>query len=288
VLVSDHGQGKMLRYVNLNAWLMSKDLLVLTSEGAKRLQQGDTITTLKINGYDYYARIKPKLTAHDIEWSKTKAYSVNNELININLQGREGRGCVRAGEEYDEVREYVKEELLKLEDGMNRTGIVEEVYYREELYEGEHVNKLPDIMFTYKGDSLYYNPSLNIGYFPHREILYDKAPDHCFELERSAHHTRHGIFLAYGPDINEGKKVTNAENIDVAPTVLHLLGIPIPEDMDGKVLRQIIRRESPLAAREITREKVKCQDSAKTDQESGYTEEEEKEIERRLKALGYV
>ncbi|MBC8462007.1 MAG: alkaline phosphatase family protein, partial [Deltaproteobacteria bacterium] len=287
MIVSDHGQGKMLRYVNFNAWLMSKNLLALTAEGGERLGQDDTITTMKINGQSYYAKIKPMITASDIDWNRTKAYSANNASININLQGREVQGCVKEGEEYHNIRTYLKEELLKVKD-TNGQCIVEEVFSREDLYEGEEVSKLPDIIFAYKNDSFYYNPSINVGYFPSQEIIYDEAPEYCFELERSAEHTRYGIFIAYGPDINEGEKIQGAENIDIAPTALHILRTPVPEDIEGKVLKEIFKKDSPLATFETLQEKIEKSDSPQTCQEYGYTEEEEKDIERRLRELGYL
>ena len=59
-----------------------------------------------------------------------------------------------------------------------------------------------------------------------------------------------GIFLTYGPNIKKGSEITNAEIIDIAPTILHIMGIPIPKDTNGKVLKEIFEEESELAKRE--------------------------------------
>jgi predicted AlkP superfamily pyrophosphatase or phosphodiesterase len=50
------------------------------------------------------------------------------------------------------------------------------------------------------------------------------------------------IFLAAGPGIKSGKTVSLVHNIDVAPTIMHLLGIEPAETVDGRVLREILRR----------------------------------------------
>ena len=52
------------------------------------------------------------------------------------------------------------------------------------------------------------------------------------------HHLR-GIVIASGPGVRKGVRVENASLLDVAPTVLHLLDLPIGADMDGKVMQQL-------------------------------------------------
>jgi hypothetical protein len=98
-------------------------------------------------------------------------------------------------------------------------------------------------------------------------------------------HRSTGIFVAAGPDIREGKQIEGARIVDVAPTVLHALELPIPEDMDGEPLLQIlhddyqaahpVRYSTPRAAEEAAPAAV-------------YDEEDAAEMERRLRGLGYV
>ena len=82
--------------------------------------------------------------------------------------------------------------------------------------------------------------------------------------------------------------INNAENIDITPTVLHILGVPIPEDIEGKVLKGIFRKESKLATAEIWRVKAKDPESTQDLKMLGYTEEEEKLVEQRLRSFGYL
>jgi len=55
----------------------------------------------------------------------------------------------------------------------------------------------------------------------------------------------YGIFFISGPGIK------NAKIIDVAPTILHLFNISIPDNIDGRVLTECFEEDSKLAKREI-------------------------------------
>ncbi len=55
----------------------------------------------------------------------------------------------------------------------------------------------------------------------------------------SGHHRMEGIFLASGPSFGEGE-ITKAEILDLAPTLLHALGYAVPDDMDGRVMHEVL------------------------------------------------
>jgi hypothetical protein len=50
-----------------------------------------------------------------------------------------------------------------------------------------------------------------------------------------------GVFIANGPQIREGKYVGRVDTVDVAPTILRLLDIPIPKNLEGKIPRGMFR-----------------------------------------------
>jgi len=64
-------------------------------------------------------------------------------------------------------------------------------------------------------------------------------------------HSLYGIFYISEPGIRKNHEIKNIKNIDLAPTILHLFNIPIPNDMDGIVLIECFEEESELAKREI-------------------------------------
>jgi predicted AlkP superfamily phosphohydrolase/phosphomutase len=87
-------------------------------------------------------------------------------------------------------------------------------------------------------------------YISSPSLLITKLFDDKLGDERNTHELK-GIFLAYGHDIKKGAEIQNAKIYDLAPTILHLMDVSIPKDMDGKVLKEIFKEDSELAKREI-------------------------------------
>ena len=81
-----------------------------------------------------------------------------------------------------------------------------------------------------------------------------------------------------GPDIKKGKKIS-AKIIDIAPTILYMNNVAIPTDIDGKVLKEALNIEYKIEYQKpIPKEKELLE----------YSEEESKELQKRLKGLGYM
>jgi arylsulfatase A-like enzyme len=101
-----------------------------------------------------------------------------------------------------------------------------------------------------------------------------------------AGHNINGIFLAHGPDFKDtGEELESLEIYDLAPTILHIYDVPIPEDMDGRVLKEIFKPESGSARREIRYQKTK---EMKKEIKKRLSEGEEEKIKEKLRALGYL
>ena len=90
--------------------------------------------------------------------------------------------------------------------------------------------------------------------------------------------------MTMGEGIIEGSEIKNANILDLSPTLLYMLNIHLPDDMDGKVLNIFeqfyylhnpIRRIKPSSVKEEKRAQI-------------WDEIEEQEIKKRLKALGYL
>jgi arylsulfatase A-like enzyme len=103
---------------------------------------------------------------------------------------------------------------------------------------------------------------------------------------KSGTHRDDGIFLALGAGVRPGHRIDTARIIDLAPTILHLLGVPVPDDMDGRVLQEVLSddcQRHPVVERPANEPapQASCEESA-------YSTEEEQVISDRLRALGYV
>ena len=90
--------------------------------------------------------------------------------------------------------------------------------------------------------------------------------------------------MAMGKDIRAGVKLRRASIMDIAPTLLHDLQMPIPSDMDGRVLEEIFNQDF------LRRVPISYVDSlsGKPPKDTDYTAEEEQAIIRRLQDLGYL
>ncbi len=95
-----------------------------------------------------------------------------------------------------------------------------------------------------------------------------------------------GIILARGPHIRRAAHIDGAGIIDVAPTVLYALGMPIPTDMDGKPLAGLFEEAHMQQTEASYTDERKHEDVA--DDEYGYSEEEEESVRLKLEALGYL
>ena len=115
------------------------------------------------------------------------------------------------------------------------------VYKNNEIYWGQNLNKVPDIIGIP-------NPRYNVNSsLFSKSILSDRSPS-----SPGQHFAQpNGILIASGPDIKPGDKTEAARLIDIAPTVLHMMGLPVPQDMDGRVLKELFKEESDPAQRDI-------------------------------------
>jgi len=64
---------------------------------------------------------------------------------------------------------------------------------------------------------------------PHLSGFHEDAPD--------------GLLIVHGPGIAEGVKIQGASVLDVAPTLLYLMDLPLGQDMDGKLLFEVLEQE---------------------------------------------
>src|SRR5690349_19714227 len=171
-----------------------------------------------------------------ISWKETKAYRFPMyppvEGIMINVVGRQPEGCVQPGEEYEALRTRILEEARSLRDPKTGELVVLEAYRREELYHGERIETAPDIILVtqdcYKGGT-----SVD-------ELVSDVPLDVLSKL--SGVHRMDGIIAAQGPHLRWNQKLEGAGIIDVAPTILYALNMPIPSDMDGKPLTSMFEQ----------------------------------------------
>jgi arylsulfatase A-like enzyme len=100
-------------------------------------------------------------------------------------------------------------------------------------------------------------------------------------LQVSGAHDDRGILLAKGPHLARGKTVYDAKLIDMTPTILHAMELPVPSEMDGQVLTEIFADGDRVV------ESVEL-DLLKKTADSHLSEDEEQLIKDKLKGWGYL
>jgi len=286
IFISDHGFGQCRSKVFLNTWLEDKGFLrfketndvrgrmnvirgALDSLGVDTRKIVDLAKRFGVGGILSRKGAALSRFAAGIDWENTVAYCHGTNSVRINLKGREPSGSV-SKEDYYEVAEKVRKELLSMKDE-DGTPVITGVKLREEIYAGEEVERASDIVITEHDTSVWF-------YYSEGTI-----PDQLFEESgwASGNHKPNGIFLGVGPSF-EQCEVQGADIIDIAPTVLALMGIAIPDDMDGEVIYSSLNRSGVFPIRYTESELYSSELGG------GFSDKQRGEIEERLRGLGYL
>lgn len=178
-----------------------------------------------------------------IDWENTKAVAVPGGIY-INTVDKP-RGIVGLGGEYEKLRDEIinKLENIQVINPETNKRLAIEAYKPEELYSGSALDGAPDIMLVIEGYA--WGCIWNV---PNEDKLIDRlAP---------AHHNVDGVFFAYGPSVKEGVKLENLKITDITPTILHVFGLPVPGDMDGRVMKEMFKEGSDPATRPVKHQAI--------------------------------
>jgi len=213
MVMSDHGFHSFRREVNLNTWLVKDGYLAF--QGQESAKKGLE---------DLFGRGR---FWEGVDWSKTRAYAVGLGQIYFNLKGRESQGVVSAGAEYKALQEEIASKLVGLKDPDTGEPVFRAIYKRDDISKGEFLNNAPDLQVGF-------NDGYRVGWQDtlgsiRRAVVENNnkkwSGDHC----ATATEISGGVFFS-------NRKTTTAEPsiMDLSPTILKLLEVPLPSDLDGK------------------------------------------------------
>jgi predicted AlkP superfamily phosphohydrolase/phosphomutase len=204
LVVSDHGAKRMDGAIAINEWLWKKGWLAL-KESPTQLTKFDIAM---------------------VDWSKTKAWSTGGYYgrIFMNVESREAQGTIPK-KDYEKVRDELAAAIAAIPDEKGQA-LKNQVFKPEETYQ-QVKGAAPDLM-VYFGD-LHWRCVGGVGYGQHTTFENDTGPD-------DANHAQEGMFILSQPN-KKGRGHSEAYQLmDVAPTVLSLMGLPIPKVMQGKII----------------------------------------------------
>jgi predicted AlkP superfamily phosphohydrolase/phosphomutase len=203
LVISDHGFKPFNRCMNLNAWLHQNGYLVL-KDG--KSESGDWF--------------------EDVDWSRTRAYTMGLNGLYLNIKGREREGIVEAGAKAEALKEELRSKLDGLVDPASGKVGITGMFDCDALYAGPYVDNAPDLIVGY-GE----------GFRASWDSVMGKVTTAIFEDNLKAWSGDHCVDPRLVPGVlfsNRKIAIEKPAIVDVAPTVMKLFGLELPSYFDGK------------------------------------------------------
>lgn len=299
-VVSDHGFTGLAKDVYIENWLAQHGYLrlkgkPLVAEETRYERMGHSLwnkfaanqklkTALKNNRFSsqliaaFKNRMNEKRNTarlnQNVDWSQTRVFfaGVSSQSLQVNLREREALGIVEP-QQYDDLVAEVLSKVRNIVDPATGLPVLKAAYEKSAIYHGPWSQNSPDLVLIPQNGY-----SLQEG-FPDDLI----ASSYLYGMDRSGGHRSEGIFIASGPDIRRNSALMEAQITDIAPTVLYLNQLPVPDYVDGSVLTNLID-EDYLAAHQV---KITDKITLARSQSVEMTPEEKELLENHLRALGY-
>ena len=203
-----------------------------------------------------------------IDWHQTLAYTEpGRHVINVNLEGRNASGSVPRLE-YEEVCSRIIGDLGKWTD-VEGNRVVDRIVRRDEVYSGPFTERASDLY-------VYWNSSAQAGEPP------DEVRARGFWW--SGDHRPEGILICKGPGIRSNARMALPAVCDLVPTMMYAAGLPVPGNLDGRVIEAAFTKEF-LAAHPF---RVESPTTSAAATRLELNADEEKLVEEKLRGLGYM
>ncbi|HEY7615608.1 MAG TPA: alkaline phosphatase family protein [Terriglobales bacterium] len=203
LVVSDHGFKSFAREVNLNAWLHQNGYLALK---AGKTESRDWL--------------------EDVDWSRTRAYTMGLNGLYLNLRGRESHGIVEPGAEAEALKEELRSKLNGLDDPSSQREGISGMFDCDAVYAGPYVENAPDLIVGYGN-----------GFRASWDSVTGRVTGEVFRDNTKAWSGDHCVDPRLVPGVlfcNQKIEDEKPGIVDVAPTMLKLFGLPLPTQFDGK------------------------------------------------------
>jgi predicted AlkP superfamily phosphohydrolase/phosphomutase len=175
-------------------------------------------------------RTMERMWLEGTDWERTRAFAEpGHGWVRLNVRGRQPRGIVAPGREYRELCDEIAAELLALEDADTGAPAVERVVHRDEFVCGPRAEEVPDLLVRWSSGGL-----LRALRHPRAGVVDENLADTPY-----TEHSGTGFALAAGPHVRAGASA-EGEVVDLAPTLLALLGVSAPPSMTGTPLSGLL------------------------------------------------
>ncbi len=182
-------------------------------------------------------RLSMKWVNSGIDWERSRAFCIPNSnegYVRVNLEGREPRGIVQQGQAYADLLAEVEARVSELVEPVGGRTAVERVFHTDHVFVGSERPHLPDLVVTWD---------------PEARVLGELESAACGRLSSSAgyqlapyytgNHRPNAFVLARGPQVRAGTMLTDGHILDLAPSILALLGVDPPAHFEGRARTEL-------------------------------------------------
>lgn len=196
--------------------------------------------------YDYPSQ-PAKLKDLKVNWTRTKAWSTGSAgQIYLNLKGREPQGIVDS-EEHDGVIDELVEKIEGIPDERGKS-LNTRVFRRDDIHSGPYAEYGPDLFVSF--DGYHWSTSELVGY----------GKIYSFDIEQESDDSSHslcGYFCIAGPGVPPGGELKGVSLLNSAPTVLDVMGLKIPEDMESPSILEMAQEKEEIKPPQKDKEAVR-------------------------------
>jgi len=275
IIHSDHGLHEVERVFYLNAWLEQNGYLdVVDADGTRSLVDVAESVTDALGISEQVGRLLPESIRERVG-SGRRLIDAGDYEDRIDFAASRAvalpQGPVYVLDDDPEFRDQLAGELRTVTDPESGRRVLDEVVTAEDVYGSPLRDDAPDLLVRWNDGFEVKNQhsgTEDMVFGPPHGVLADNAPE--------------GIVIAAGPSFADEGSIETPYLYDLAPTILHLLGEPVPEDMSGSVLVDLLDAESDAARGEVSF--VEEGDTSS----SAAHEEASQDVNDRLKDLGYL
>lgn len=282
ILMSDHGFGHCAGNFCMGNWLVKSGYSRYEPKRLRYFVKGllDVTHTRRFIRRRLSSKQLDQVysSSYPLDWKRTRAYFVSGDGIRINLKGREDLGIVEPGLEYEDLRKEMRDRLLEIKDPDSGKSVVSHVYFADEIYDGECLKHSPDLIVI-PNDELSFN-------FIRGQLRGSKLIASIPYY--TGNHRSDGVFAAYGPGVQTKTENLSNQIIDLAPTIMYQLGLPVPGDMEGKIIMDAFTDTPQPCKVDVDKADLPVEPPSVMPEAGEYTDDEDKILKQRLRDLGYL
>lgn len=280
MVVSDHGFGPIRYALNINAQLQQWGYLKRLNVWKRMIRRCRRNWITRTGKAGEAMTLDLKLP---IDLNRSRAVSLFNPvngMVHLNVKGRQARGCVERGQEYDGLVRELKTRFEELTNPYTGKKVFEKVATPSEYWNLPVTDELCEMygdLFLVQEKGYHLLESMKQD-----AAIFEAYPDD--KMTGSGHYSE-GIVVLTGVGMKPGEQI-NGGLIDVAPTIYSWLGESIPAEVDGKPMLQAFAQEPTVTRQSDSRIPASFQPEAKED--ALVSADEEAALQKQLKNLGYL